>query len=693
MTEHDDHARRCEAVEWALDQVLSKMVGPGARAHDDQMRAVEALVVERRRVLVVQQTGWGKSAVYFCASAALARLGEGMTIIVSPLLALMRDQVTAARAAGLRAATINSSNHDEWDETVRRAQRGEIDLLLVSPERLANERFLASMLDVLESAGLVVIDEAHCISDWGFDFRPDYQRLSRVIAKSNAVVLATTATANRRVSDDVARQLGDETLVLRGALARSSLVLSVIDGLGLFERYAWVDSAIGRLSGSGIIYVPTVRESERLSEFLTERGHSVAAYSGQTPLDERERIEDALRANELKAVVATSALGMGYDKPDVGFTVHVGSPDSPVAYYQQVGRAGRAIERAEAILLTSESDQRLWEYFATSTIPRRAHVDAVMAVLENGGCSVGEIVERTGIRKGRVESLLKIMAVEGAVDRNGTVWSRGDVPYVYDQAKWDSVTKARRDESRLMERFARGEGCLMAFLQEALDDTQIQECGSCSVCTKRLPYPGRSVDARTVGAVAAFLRGEDNVLEPRKLWPRGAVEGMGGRIVGAEEGRALGYGDDATWRDVRTLLEMSQPEISDDLANGIVRLLGRWKSSWSVRPTSVVVIGSTRPGPARLVEQVARHIATVGHLDVATCVNVSGARGDADVASGARVRDLWERVSVAAERVPQGPVLLLDDTYRSGWTMTVVAAKLRLAGASAVLPLVLMQEP
>ena len=335
-----------------LDAVIAAMAGPTAAPRPDQRVAVRALVAERSRVLVVQATGWGKSAVYWAATSALRSTGAGPTLVISPLLALMRDQITAASRAGLVAVTVNSSNRDDWDDTLGAVAGGGVDVVLISPERLANPEFAARSAGLLDDAGLIVIDEAHCISDWGFDFRPDYQRISRLLtAGRDTPVLATTATANQRVTDDVAAQLGADTTVLRGTLARSSLRLAVIDGLRSLERYAWVDTALRELPGSGIVYVPTVADTTRLAGFLAERGHDVAPYSGALEPEERLRVEDDLRANRLKAVVATSALGMGYDKPDLAFCVHLGSPDSPVQYYQQIGRAGRALDDAVAVLL------------------------------------------------------------------------------------------------------------------------------------------------------------------------------------------------------------------------------------------------------------------------------------------------------------------------------------------------------
>jgi len=295
----------------ALERVITAMAGPEAAPRPDQVTAVEELVEHRRRVLVVQATGWGKSAVYWAATAALRGAGGGPTLVVSPLLALMRDQIAAAARAGLRAATVNSTNVDDWDDVLAELRAGRTDVLLVSPERLANPSFARRLPDLLAATGLLVIDEAHCVSDWGFDFRPDYQRLTRTLLDlaPGTPVLATTATANQRVTADVAAQLGQATVTLRGSLARASLRLAVVPGLSVLDRYAWVADALRHLPGSGIVYVLTVAETERVAAFLAEQGHDVAAYSGQTT--NREVLEDRLRDNQIKALVATSAHPQG----------------------------------------------------------------------------------------------------------------------------------------------------------------------------------------------------------------------------------------------------------------------------------------------------------------------------------------------------------------------------------------------
>ncbi|MCU1392290.1 MAG: ATP-dependent helicase, RecQ family [Ilumatobacteraceae bacterium] len=676
-----------------LDAVLAALAGPDAVAREDQRQAVRALVTDRKRVLVVQATGWGKSAVYWAATSALRASGGGLTLVVSPLLALMRDQASAAERAGLVAATINSTNFDEWDDVLARVEAGTLDVLLVSPERLGNPRFEARLPRLLANTGMVVIDEAHCISDWGFDFRPDYQRLTRHLLSlaPGTPVLATTATANARVTADVADQLGADTVTFRGSLARTSLRLAVVPGLTALDRWAWVADALGRLEGSGIVYTLTVAEADRVANFLTSAGFEVAAYSGRLDAASRIDIEDRLRRNELKAVVATSALGMGYDKPDLAFCIHVGSPASPVAYYQQVGRAGRALDTALAVLLPAENDERIWEYFAGASVPDPALVEQSLAVLADGPASLPTLESVTGIRRNRLEGMLKLLAAEGVVAKEGTGWRSTGEAYVHDTAKWEALAATRRAEADLMRHYAAGDGCLMQFLQQALDDPDPQPCGRCSVCTGVLPEPGLHPSAELTASVRTFARGADALIEPRKLWPSG-IEWWTGRIVGCVDGRALAFADDPGWATELLRFERGDAPIEQAIADGLVAVLGRWRNTWVQRPVAIVPMPSARH-PQR-VASIAEHIAAVGKLPIISALTQHGPPPAADTASGARVRALLDRLSVVeGVELPDGPLLLVDDTYRSGWTMTVAAAMLRRAGATSVLPLVVHQLP
>jgi len=678
-------------AEQHMHTILARLAGSGAVPRADQVDAVHEVLQPASRVLVVQATGWGKSAVYWAATHAIRSTGAGPTLVVSPLLALMRDQVSAAERAGLKAATVNSTNLDDWDDVFQRLDEDAIDVLLVSPERLGNPRFAARLGALLARVGLIVIDEAHCISDWGFDFRPDYQRLARALLSTpTASVLATTATANERVTLDIGKQLGASTVTFRGTLARTSLTLSVVPDLPPLQRYAWIADALEKLPGSGIVYVLTVAEAERLTAFLRNCGHAVDAYSGQTDADTRLQVEDRLRHNQVKAVVATSALGMGYDKPDLGFCVHVGSPSTPVAYYQQVGRAGRAVAHAEGVLLPSDADERIWDYFATASIPDPQTAEKVLRNLGSDGRSLIEIEADTGVRRGRLEALLKILAVEGVVDKDGTVWRATGVPYVHDTAKWTALAQVRQQEAGIMRQYAHGAGCLMAYLQTALDDPSPAPCGRCSVCTGHLPFPGLTPSQDKLIAARDFLRGMDVDIEPRKRWPAGV--GRKGAIHGFDVGRAVAFADDPGWVSELQLMRSASPgDVPPDLLLGAVALLGRWAKSWPARPVCVVPMPAPDMSSNRALAQFVAH---KGRLSLHDVFSWTGGPAPDDVASTPVVAHLESVIRLAADTVlPAGPVLLVATDVRTRWTGTVAAALLRERGATQVLLLALHLRP
>ena len=677
----------------ALDLLRIGSGRADANFREDQEDAIRHIVDGRGRLLVVQKTGWGKSFVYFIATKLLRDDGNGPALLISPLLALMRNQIAAAERMGVRAATINSDNVDDWTQVEAKLARGEIDILLISPERLANERFRTQVLaGIAAQISMLVIDEAHCISDWGHDFRPHYRLLERIVKTLplNLRLLATTATANNRVMEDLAAVLGPKLDVSRGDLNRTSLSLQTIRLPSQAERLAWLAEQLATLQGHGIIYTLTVRDANQVADWLKTRGFNVEAYTGETG-DRREALEQALLNNEVKALVATTALGMGYDKPDLAFCIHVGSPASPVAYYQQIGRAGRALDNALGVLLPSESDEPIWEYFATASIPEPDNVDRVMGVLNNGPASVAALENVTGLRRNRIDALLKMLATYEVVEKQGTEWCATGATYVHDHQKWADLRIMRNKEANVMRSYASGEGCLMQFLQIALDDPEPAPCGRCSVCTGVLPAPGTRPTDESMAAAKQFARTATVVLEPRKLWPAG-IPGRKGRIVGCEEGRALAFADDPGWIDELRLLALGDAPIDSVVADGLVAVLSRWRNQWPARPVAVVPTPSRRH-PMR-VASIAAHIAQIGKLPLLDALVAAGAAPPTDIASGARVTALAAGLRLRDDiEIPRGPILLVDDTYRSGWTMTIAAALLRSAGATAVLPLVVHQLP
>jgi ATP-dependent DNA helicase RecQ len=714
----DNRELRAEA-----DAILAELVGAQegtARLREDQWQAVSALVEEHRRALVVQRTGWGKSAVYFVATALLRRRGSGPTVIVSPLLALMRNQVEAAERAGIRARTINSANPEEWETIYGEVERGETDVLLVSPERLNSVDFRDQVLPKLAvTTGLLVVDEAHCISDWGHDFRPDYRRLRTMLGDlaPGVPVLATTATANARVTADVAEQLGTgaaEALVLRGSLDRESLRLGVVRLPDAAHRLAWLAEHLDELPGSGIIYALTVAAAEEATAFLRQRGFQVASYTGRTENADRLQAEADLQQNRVKALVATSALGMGFDKPDLGFVIHLGSPSSPIAYYQQVGRAGRGVEHADVLMLPGKEDEAIWRYFADTAFPPEPLVRQTLSALADAGrpLSVPALEAAVDLRRTRLETMLKVLDVDGAVKRVKGGWESTGQPWAYDTERYAWVARQRAAEQQAMREYVATSKCRMEFLRRQLDDEGAAPCGRCDNCAGA--WIGSSVSTEALTGATKELDRPGVEIEPRRMWPTGmpalGIE-LKGRIPAGEQcstGRALGRLSDIGWGNrLRPLLAENAPDgpVPDDVLRAVVAVLADWARSpggWapnvpdaSARPVGVVAVPSlTRP---QLVGSLARGIADIGrlpYLGELTYTGPSGAHAARRSNSAQRLRALFgaftvsDDLAAALTRTP-GPVLLIDDCTDSGWTLAVAARLLRKAGSGQVLPLVL----
>ncbi|WP_367123930.1 RecQ family ATP-dependent DNA helicase [Streptomyces phytohabitans] len=714
----DDLELRTEA-----DAVLAGLVGApegSARLREDQWQAVAALVRERRRALVVQRTGWGKSAVYFVATALLRRRGSGPTVIVSPLLALMRNQVEAAARAGIQARTINSANPEEWDTIHEEVERGETDVLLVSPERLNSVDFRDQVLPKLaETTGLLVVDEAHCISDWGHDFRPDYRRLRAMLAELSpgVPVLATTATANARVTADVAEQLGTgagEALVLRGPLDRESLRLGVVRLPDAAHRLAWLAEHLDELPGSGIVYALTVAAAEEATTFLRQRGFRVSSYTGRTENADRLQAESDLLENRVKALVATSALGMGFDKPDLGFVAHLGSPSSPIAYYQQVGRAGRGVEHADVLLLPGKEDEAIWRYFADTAFPPETQVRRTLAALADADrpLSVPALEALVELRRTRLETMLKVLDVDGAVKRVKGGWISTGEEWAYDAERYAWVARQRSAEQQAMRDYVETSRCRMEFLRRQLDDEGAQPCGRCDNCAGPWAATGVSADALT-GATRELDRPGVEV-EPRRMWPTGMAAlgvDLKGRIPAGEQsttGRALGRLSDIGWGNrLRPLLAENAPDgpVPDEVLRASVAVLADWARSpggWAsdgpdamARPVGVVAVPSlSRP---QLVDSLARGIADVGRLPFLGTLTYTGPDGAHAVRrsnSAQRLKALSGAFAVGGDLAgalagARGPVLLVDDYTDTGWTLAVAARLLRRAGSEHVLPLTL----
>ncbi|MCP5025917.1 MAG: ATP-dependent DNA helicase RecQ [Actinomycetia bacterium] len=705
-------------VEVELTAHIQALAGPDAVPRPEQLAAVTAVVAHRQRTLLVARTGFGKSGVYFSATRMLRDRGWGPTIVVSPLLALMRDQVEAARRLGLAAETINSSNLDDWGAIEERIHADEVDLLLIAPERLANAGFRRRVFDMLLVQSQkarpfsLVCDEAHCISDWGHDFRPDYRRLRALLDELPAwtPVLATTATANQRVTDDVAAQLGAETLVLRTSLDRASLHLSVVDLPDDAHRLAWLAETIDDLAGSGIIYCLTVNQAETTAVWLRQQGHRVAAYTGAVEPEQRVQLESGLRANELKALVATSALGMGFDKGDLAFCVHLGLPPSPVAYYQQIGRAGRNLDRAEVIAVPRPTeDAAVWRWFESVSLPSEEICRSVLARLDTRqATSIAALETSVNLGRTRLGTLLNILEVDGAVERVQGGFVLADRPgpgWEYDHQLAASLRQLRRAEADQMREWVALDSCRLRYLRESLDDmgsegTGAADCGRCDVCTGT--RRGDQPNFELVTAAQHVLRGTDVAVEPRKQWPTGLDEPKG-RIKPERQaamGRALAQWGDGGWGPIVESLILAadrgeEPDLSEAVVRGLAGVLKRW--TWGDRPTWICPVPSRRR--SGLIDEVAARLGNLGNLPVhrALVADPDHPGGwQADQGNSAhQVAGVWGRLSVDASQLPpdravfRGPVLLVDDEADSRWTLTVASWVLTGVDAGPVLPIVL----
>lgn len=683
--------------------LLRRALGsPTAAFRDGQWEAIDALVNRQERLLVVQRTGWGKSSVYFIATRILRDRGRGPTLIVSPLLALMRNQIVAAERLGIRALTINSTNREDWPALQRAVRANEADALLISPERLANDAFVENvLLPIADTVGMLVVDEAHCISDWGHDFRPDYRRLVNVLQRmpSNVPILGTTATANDRVVSDIQSQFGD-IVVQRGSLMRQTLALQTLRLPTQAARLAWLLEHINTLPGTGIIYTLTTRDADQVANWLHQNGVAASAYYGDVQADGfetsdayRQHLEQQLLANELKALVATTALGMGYDKPDLGFVVHYQAPGSIVAYYQQVGRAGRGIDRAVGVLLSGREDDDIHQFFRGSAFPRERWVNRILEVLEESdGLSAMEIEEAVNLRRGQIEHVLKFLSVESPapVLKDGTKWKRTPVAYRMDHARIERLTQQRESEWREVQAYIDEKGCLMQFLSRALDDANPQPCGKCSSCTGA-PVIAPTASRANILSAARFLRHSEIPLECNKQVAKGAFAEYGFRgnlplAERAEVGRILSRWADAGWGQI-VADDKHSGRFRDELVAAVVEMLqDRWQPAPS--PTWVTCVPS-KNHPTLVPDFAGRLAAALGLPFLPVVIKVK----DNEPQKGQQNRfhqcQNLDGVFAIEGEVPSGAVLLLDDVVDSGWTLTVIAALLKRAGSGPVWPLAL----
>lgn len=685
-----------------LTYLRTALADPAAEFRSGQWEAIDALVNHRKKLLVVERTGWGKSSVYFITTRILRDRGAGPSLIISPLLALMRNQIEAAERLGIMALTINSTNSDDWPSLIQQILENKADAVLISPERLANDKFVESvLLPVASRIGLVVVDEAHCISDWGHDFRPDYRRLVNILKlmPTNMPVLGTTATANKRVQDDIVTQLGNVT-VQRGTLMRETIALQTIRLKDQSARLAWLAQHIPELPGTGIIYTLTKRDAEQVAEWLNQQNISSRAYYSGVEADGfdssdayRQHLEGLLLNNSIKALVATTALGMGYDKPDLGFVVHYQTPGSIVAYYQQVGRAGRSIEHAVGILMSGNEDTEIQEFFRQSAFPEEIHVNSILSKLAScDGMSITQLEKAVNLRHGQIEKVLKFLSVDNPspVLKDGSKWVRTPVEYQMNHEQILRLTRQKELEWQEIQNYLDTSECLMVFLARALDDDTVNPCGKCSSCIGRSVIDEQFQHELAINA-ALYLKHSEILLECKKQVAPGSfpVYGFTGNLpynLRAEIGRTLSRWGDAGWGQI-VADDKHSGRFRDELVGAVAEMIKvRWKPY--PKPTWLTCVPSHKHPD--LVPDVAQRIAErIGIPFIPVITKIRSNQPQKLQQNRYHQCNNLDGVFTIADNVPDGPVFLIDDIVDSCWTMTVLAAILRKSGSGKVWPVAL----
>lgn len=675
--------------------LLERSIGPDAEFRPHQWTAIEKLAVDKSRVLLVQRTGWGKSTVYFIATKLLREQGDGPTLIISPLLALMRNQIQdAENQLDLEAWTINSNNTEEWTDAKAAVIDGSCDLLLISPERLANPEFQEDVLVEMEDEfGMLVVDEAHCISDWGHDFRPDYRRIKRILQElpDHIPVAATTATANDRVVDDVTTQVPGLD-VIRGDLVRESLRIQTIDLGSRAHRLAWLAETLPDLPSSGIVYCLTTDEVETVSAWLNSRGFEFKPYHGGMDGERREDLEAQLMDNEVDGLVATNALGMGFNKPDLGWVIHFQRPPNLIRYYQEIGRAGRGLDEAFAVLLSGDEDDRIAEFFIEQAFPEPEEFDIVLSTLESSDEPLYkyELLKRANISWKAASQCLDMLRVDNAVIRVDDGFKRTPADWSYDHERIESVTQQRRAELGRIQEFVQTDDCLTRFIDDELDGSLTGSCGRCANC--RGPF--FPTDVQTDGLVEAAVehyRAESwDEISPRYYMPDESGRSKITESRKPEPGRVLSVYGDPGYGELVSRQRDQDDRYGQELVDAAVNHI---ETEWLPSPDPTWVTAVPSPTAEEKVQDLAKRIAAGLNVHyVQALEQVQPMRPQHELANSYQKRWNVEGAFDTTGAVRREPVLLVDDTVGSRWSFTEASLMLRDAGSGPVFPFALAER-
>lgn len=676
--------------------LLQEMVGIDAKFHDGQWEAIDS-ALNNKRTLVVQRTGWGKSVVYFIASKILNETRGGVTILISPLLSLMRNQIEAAKKIGVRAVTINSENEKNWSEIETILTNSLCDIILIAPERLANKDFMNRVIPAIKGGpNMIVIDEAHCISDWGHDFRPNYSKIVNVLQTlpPNIPVIATTATANDRVVEDIKRQLGNNIALVKGPLMRESLNIQVIKLKTQARRMAWILENINKIHGSGIIYCSTTRDCNILAEWLQTNGVNALPYHGKLSSNNdekrflREERERLLIENNVKVLVSTVALGMGFDKGDISFVIHYQAPGNIIRYYQEIGRAGRKLRNAYAILLVGEEDREINEYFIKSSFPKREELEEILHLIENSllGLSINELGALVNMTNKSIKRCIQLLELHGIVVKNGSKYTRTLNEYEYSNFRVEAILETRYRELDFMDKYINTNECYMKCIANELDDTTCGNCGKCCNCIEKKHFQ-ESVSEANIQRAEDFIKSRIIKIKVNKKWPAGVVASTG-KYIPKEElnevGRVLSNYGDSGWGKIVEEDKYTNNYFRNELVDATINLIiNKWKEADKFDYVAAVP-SLRRP---KLVKDFAERVAeklNIPFIDVIQKPSETPEQKTMEN-SNMQCKNAYNGFIVNRD-INSGNVLLIDDMVDSGWTLTVCGSLLKRNGAIKVFP-------
>ncbi len=667
--------------------ILHSIYGKNASFREGQYEAIEA-TLSHKRTLVVQKTGWGKSLIYFVCSKILKAQNKGLTIIISPLLTLMENQIEQATQFNLKCEQLNSSTYERHEEILNGMANNQYDLIFATPETLCKTNIITSLSSGSINIALIVVDEAHCISDWGHDFRLEYTKIKDIITTlpESTHILATTATANNIVINDINEQFGGDTFISRGSLTRKSLNIQTSVFNDDYEKYAFILQHIQSIPGTGIIYCLTKNDCESLSEFLNMHNISARPFYSGLNNDFNNETLSLFKENKIKAIVATIKLAMGFDKGDVSFVINYDIPKNITLCYQEIGRAGRNIDNAYIIILFSNRDIKINNFFIEQAFPTEEDsLDVYNCVKNNNGITKRAIQSLVNIQSGKINKSIDFLEHDGFIYKDNNKYYTAPKTYFYNKEHYNAITKQRYEDLENMKNIINVKTCLSKYIVNKLDDTTAQNCGKCTNCRQKLLF-STNLNEQALREAHNFIDNKYIVIEPRKMW----LDGQSNKKIPLinEIGFALTKYNNSFYGDLVKQGKYGDLKgFSDKLLNKVCDVIPKLFAK-----QKILYITAVPSKNSTLVEDFTKQVAEKLHLkyikilEKITNTHQKDQQNSSYQCSHARSSF---KIIDNIQHPHNYNIILLDDMKDSGWTLTVCGYLLREYGFEKVFPFAL----